>query len=321
MRRLNALGISSRCAYGGTVPTGDEVRELDDTRLMVATPEALSGLLSAHQRFFRRISLVICDEGHLLGAPSRGIGLELLLARLKGREGGAPRSFSYPRLSRTFGNQCVAGWQCRLRHSQRVSPRIGRVRGTARTIAERSKVVDLAVHPHRPEAMRFTVEGFLSRTDFRFTDDATGRSNTLPFASIKTRTVAAVRKALPMGTSVIFAANKHGDRGAVGIAEELLQQLSRPLTLPNPVAFANAARLAAAVDYLRREFGDGWIGTRALAGGAVLHHGDIPQETREVWKNCCGRRTSYLLSAPRRWRKVSIFRFERLSCIGSAATK
>jgi hypothetical protein len=55
------------------VPRGDEVRDLADTRLLIATPEALSGLLSADQTFFRRISLVICDEGHLLGAPSRGI--------------------------------------------------------------------------------------------------------------------------------------------------------------------------------------------------------------------------------------------------------
>jgi helicase len=80
VRRLNGLGISSRCAYGGTVPSGDEVRDLNETRLMVATPEALSGLLSADQEFLRRVSLVICDEGHLLGEPSRGIGLELLLA-------------------------------------------------------------------------------------------------------------------------------------------------------------------------------------------------------------------------------------------------
>jgi helicase len=77
VKRLNAMGISARCAYGGTVPTGDEVRGLDETRVIVATPEALSGLLSADAAFMRRISLMICDEGHLLDSGARGVGLEL----------------------------------------------------------------------------------------------------------------------------------------------------------------------------------------------------------------------------------------------------
>jgi len=87
VRHLNAMGITSRCAYGGTVPTGTEVHSLAETRALVATPESLAGLLSADATAFRRISLVICDEGHLLDGGGRGISLELLLARLKSREG------------------------------------------------------------------------------------------------------------------------------------------------------------------------------------------------------------------------------------------
>jgi hypothetical protein len=71
VRRLNAMGLRARCAYGGTVPTGDEVRGLEDTRAMVATPEALSGLMSADSAFLRRTSLVVVDEGHLLDGGAR----------------------------------------------------------------------------------------------------------------------------------------------------------------------------------------------------------------------------------------------------------
>jgi helicase len=283
VRRLNGLGISSRCAYGGTVPTGDEVHALDNTQLIVATPEALSGLLSADQQFLRRISLVICDEGHLLGAPSRGIGLELLLARLKGREGGAPRfvfiSAIVPNIEEI--NAWLGGTADSVIRSE-YRPALADFALLRERETAAGKVVDLAVHPHLPEPARFTVEGFLSRSDFRFTNPSTGRLKTYPFTSVKTRAVAAARKALPMGAAVIFAANKRGDQGAIGIAEELLDQLASPLTLPNPAAFANAERLYFATDYLQREFGDAWIGTRALAAAAVLHHGDIPQETREV---------------------------------------
>jgi helicase len=58
--------------------------------------------------------------------------------------------------------------------------------------------------------------------------------------------------------------------------------LRLPLTLPAPITFATVARVNAALDYVRREFGDDWVGTQTLMVGAVLHHGDIPQETREV---------------------------------------
>jgi hypothetical protein len=283
VRRLNGLGILSRCAYGGTVPSGDEVHALDDTRLVVATPEALSGLLSADQQFLRRISLVICDEGHLLGARSRGIALELLLARLKAREGGAPRfvfiSAIVPNIDEI--NAWLGGTADSVVRSE-YRPALADFGLLRERSTGAGTVVDLAVHPHLPEPLRFTVEGFLTRADFRFTNPNTGRLKTFPFASIKTRAVAAARKALPMGAVVIFAANKRGDQGAIGIAEELLEQLTNPLTLPNPAAFANTERLSLAIDYVRREFGDAWIGTRALVAAAVLHHGDVPQETREV---------------------------------------
>ncbi|MBV8232852.1 MAG: DEAD/DEAH box helicase, partial [Planctomycetaceae bacterium] len=86
VKRLNAMGISARCAYGGTVPSRDEARQMDGTRAVIATPEAFSGLLGAAYEFAQRITLVICDEGHLLDGGTRGVGLELLLARMRARE-------------------------------------------------------------------------------------------------------------------------------------------------------------------------------------------------------------------------------------------
>lgn len=285
VRRLNALGISSRCAYGGTVPTGDEVRNLQEARLLVATPEALSGLLSADREFYRRISLVICDEGHLLGAPSRGIGLELLLARLKGREVGAPRfvfiSAIVPNIQEI--NAWLGGTDDTVIRSD-YRPALAEFATLRDRAVGRTNVIDLVVHPHLPEPIRFTIEAFLSRTDFQYVNATTNRVNTLGFTSYKRRAVAAARKALPMGTAVVFAANKRGEQGAIGVAEELIEQLRYPLTLPTPSTYAVADQLASAVEYVNREFGEAWIGSRALASGVVLHHGDIPQETREVFE-------------------------------------
>ena len=88
VRRLNSIGVVANAAYGGTVPSGDEIRGLDTTQALVATPETLTGILSANPAFAQRISLTICDEGHLLDAPARGVGLQPLLARLRTRRPG-----------------------------------------------------------------------------------------------------------------------------------------------------------------------------------------------------------------------------------------
>lgn len=283
VKRLNAMQISSRCAYGGTVPSGEEVRALNDTRVIIATPEALSGLVGADEGFFRRISLVICDEGHLLDGGGRGVGLELLLARLRSREGGAPRfvfvSAIVPNIEEI--NTWLGGSDDSVVRSdyRPALAEFGVLRGRR---SGRSQLVALEMHPHEDPPIRYAVEPFLSSADFQYTNNATRRRNTYSFTSIKTRAIGAARKALRMGAVVVFAANKTGDQGAVGLAEELLEQAAHGLPLPLPIDFAAIDKVTPAVAYLELEYGGSWIGTRMLAAGAVLHHGDIPQDTREV---------------------------------------
>ena len=286
VRRLNTMGISSRCVYGGTVPTGDEVRELEDTRAIVATPEALSGLLGADADFLRRISLVICDEGHLLDGEGRGVGLELLLARMRARKGIVPRfvfvSAIVPNIEEI--NEWLGGTpESVVRSNYR--PALAEFALLCASGSGASLTVSLEMHPHEPPPTRFSVRTFLACDDFQYTNPATGRRNIYQFSSVKTRAIAAARKALPTGPVAVFAANKQGEQGAVGLAEELLAQLGYGLNLPEPNSFAYNPTVTAAVKYLEDEYGAGWVGSRALAAGAVLHHGDVPQETREVFED------------------------------------
>lgn len=283
VKRLARMGLPARCAYGGTVPTGDEVRDLDDTRVVVATPEALSGLLSAQPGFFARVSLVICDEGHLLDGKARGVGLELLLARMQAREIGSPKfvfvSAIVPNIEEI--NAWLGGTDETVVRS---GYRPALADFSVLRVAGRNSgaTVALELHPHHP-ASRSRIESFLSRDDFRYRNASTGRLNTYSFKSVKTKAIAAARKALSMGAVAVFAANKRGNQGAVGLAEELLTQQENLLPMPTPMQFVqNAAELLAAVEHLTLEYGAEWIGTRALKAGAVLHHGDIPQESREV---------------------------------------
>ncbi|NBB11031.1 DEAD/DEAH box helicase [Pseudomonas sp. SLFW] len=282
VRQLNSLGIAARCAYGGTIPSGDEVHGLDHINALIATPESLSGVLSADPGFAQRISLVICDEGHLLDSSGRGIGLELLLARMKARQVN-PIRFVF--MSAIIPNiEEINAWLGGGEHTV--------IRSTYRpAIAEFSvlrsagsgvnKSVRLDMHPHAQQR-QYSIHGFLVRDTFQYVNARTRRTNTYSFSTTKTLAVAAARKVLSMGTTAIFAANKRGDQGAIGLAEELIKQLEYPLQLPNTIDYADLDSLRTRVDYLETEFGAGWIGAKSLSNGAVLHHGDIPQETREV---------------------------------------
>lgn len=283
VRSLNALGLPSRCAYGGTVPTGDEVHGLSDARAVIATPEALSGLLGADLDFASRIGLIICDEGHLLDGGGRGIGLELLLARLRAR---LVRPTRFVFLSAIVPNiEEINAWlggtnQTVIRSTYR--PAIAEF-AVLRPVGKGvNTVIKLEMHPHETAERKFTIDGFLERRDFSIQNPATKRIKTYDFTSIKTQVIAAARKSLPMGTTAIFAMNKRGQQGAIGIAESLVNQLQEELPLPKPIDFARLDALQKAIAYLQDEYGSDWIGTLCARNGAVLHHGDIPQETREV---------------------------------------
>lgn len=281
--RLNAMGLPARCAYGGTVPSGDEVHGLDQIRAMVATPESLSGILSTEPTFAQRISLVICDEGHLLDGGARGIGLELLLARMKSRARAAPRfvfvSAIVPNIEEI--NAWLGGTdQTVIRSTYRPATAEFAVLRPLGNGAAAS--IRLDMHPYQAPERRFTLDHFLDRNSFTFTNPVTRRQNTYGFASVKTQAVAAARKVLPMGTTAIFAANKRGEQGAEGLARELVKQLAQPLPLPAPLDYVEPGALPPYLAYLETEYGPAWIGTQAARYGAALHHGDIPQETREV---------------------------------------
>ena len=129
--------------------------------------------------------------------------------------------------------------------------------------------VALVMHPTQQEEAGYSISRFLRNADFRYLNPGSGRWKTYPFQSVKTQAVAAARKALPMGSAVVFCANKRGSQGAIGIAEELLEQLQHPLSLPVPLPAADPTAVDRTADYLRREYGEYWVGTRSgrIRGG------------------------------------------------------
>ncbi len=90
------------------------------------------------------------------------------------------------------------------------------------------------MHPHMEPPTRYTIESFLTRSDFKWTNPTTRKSNTHHYRSIKAIAVAASRKALGMGAVVVFATNKRGNQGVIGLAHELLEQIYGACPSPAP---------------------------------------------------------------------------------------
>lgn len=285
-RRLTQMGFPTRTVYGGTVPAPEETQDLDAVRVIIATPEAMTGLLGSAPTLAERISLLVCDEGHLLDSAGRGIGLELLLARFLARGGTSPRivfvSAVVPNIEEI--NSWLGGNAATVVRSDfRPADAEYSVLRASGPSGRRLRLA-LELRPQTGTNLPTrTIPDFLSVAEFEFLNEATGRINTYNFNSFKTQAIAAARKALPLGTVAVFTRTKGGDQGVIALAAELAEQLTRPLRLPRPIDYTgNTDRLRHLGDYLAVEYGPGWVGTVALAVGAVVHHGDIPQETREA---------------------------------------
>lgn len=69
--------------YGGSLFTSLDVEELSEANIVIATPEKTKAIFRCQQDFFKELSLVIMDEGHLLGMDKRQIGHEIFYEELK----------------------------------------------------------------------------------------------------------------------------------------------------------------------------------------------------------------------------------------------
>ena len=69
--------------YGGSLFTTLDVEELSDAHVVIATPEKTKAIFRCQKDFFQSLSLVVMDEGHLLGGDNRQIGNEIFYEELK----------------------------------------------------------------------------------------------------------------------------------------------------------------------------------------------------------------------------------------------
>jgi superfamily II DNA/RNA helicase len=275
--RLRRMSIQAVSVYGGSVTAESEVSSLDETELLVATPEKLLALMGAQPEFAKRISLVICDEGHLLESGFRGVDFELLLTRLKA--GAAPPRFVFmsaiiPNIEEI--NEWLGGTADGVvKTDYRATPiEFGFLHSQGNGAETRGHLEIKADYDENS-----LLNDVLTRANFRYRSPDTGRLRTHKNTTFKAKSVALARKALRRGSVAVYSPNKRGDQGVLGLAEEFIAQMDLPLDLPRPELTSG---MVDAIDFFEREFGSTFTGTRCAKRGGLIHHGDIPQEAREV---------------------------------------
>lgn len=77
------LSISATHLYGGAVYTKMDQELIEDSQLLIATPEKAKAILRGNKEIFESIKLVILDEGHLIGLEDRYIANEMFTEELR----------------------------------------------------------------------------------------------------------------------------------------------------------------------------------------------------------------------------------------------
>lgn len=82
-RTFNPIGYHVSHLYGGAQFNKVDKALIDESRIIVATPEKAKAIIRANDEVSNRIKLLVIDEGHLLGASQRYITNELFVEELK----------------------------------------------------------------------------------------------------------------------------------------------------------------------------------------------------------------------------------------------
>lgn len=274
---LSELGITSKTIYGGNLPTLEERTSIAEVNLLISTPEKFMAVEDIFPGISQLFTTIICDEGHLLDDDSRGLSYELLLSRIKGRND-VKRRFIFisaiiPNISTV--NTWLGGSEDSLISSD--------YRPTELEYAflkkmDRANGYYLDINPHKKRPNNYQLYKFLFEDELQI---SVSKNKIKKITSKKGISVAASLKSTNSGTVALFAPHKRGYSGVEGLAEEALVQITskseNSLQKYSPTGY-----LANLEEYFTVVFGVEYLLTKCSRIGILFHHGDFPQNVREI---------------------------------------
>lgn len=280
-RRLDRAGVSVVASHGGNIPTRSESATVQDTDVLITTPEKFTALTQVVPELEDRFQTIICDEGQLIDDTGRGLQYELLLTKLRGtlacRRKVVFISAILPNMDEL--HQWLGGEPNRLARSDYRPVETDyafllkepRTRNTWR----------LSFNPTQPRPRNFFLIRFLEQNDFRYLNPATGRPKLIAgWDSYLSLACATALKARRNGAVALFTTTR-GGHGIAGLGDRLLAlcELDARVAQGSPPTSSQLPELQEFIEFL---LGEDCMLARLLKYGVGLHHGQLPQEIRRA---------------------------------------
>lgn len=274
---LGELGITSKTIFGGNLPTQEERTSISEVNLLISTPEKFMAVEDIFPGISQMFTTIICDEGHLLDDDSRGLSYELLLSRLKSSTD-IKRRFIFvsaiiPNISTV--NSWLGGSEDSLISSDYRPTELEY--GFLKKM-DRVNGYYLDINPHKKRPNNYQLYKYLFDEELSI---PVSKTKSKKITSKKGISVAVSIKATGSGTVALFAPHKRGNTGVEGLAAEALVQLtSKPKN--DLLKYSPAGYLDSLTEYFSIVFGNDYLLTECAKIGVLFHHGDFPQNVREI---------------------------------------
>lgn len=277
------LGVRVSELYGGFELSPIERYLLEETRILIATPEKIDAFLRYNPELDSQIRLIIIDEGHIISLTERGIKYELFLHRLIRRfaSSGVRLLFISAVLPNTEEfSEWITGdpgdvIQSRWRPSRIL---IGELRWDGRVAR-----IDYLEADHNALEHECYIPNFISPIDPRALQSV-GFRRRFP-NDIKEVVAEAGARFAQQGPTMIFCALKASARP---VAESIVRSLAIHGAMnKDETSWSSLPTSAESIDAIREciALADEHMGTdndvaKYLRKGFAIHHSDIPKQVR-----------------------------------------
>lgn len=272
------FGFDFRAAYGGCT-TSVEEETIDNAKLLIATPETFTTIEGKIDGLIEGYTLIICDEGQLLEDKTRGVSYELLLTRLKKNHDVRFLFISaiIPNISDI--NQWLGGKKEEVGDSKY---RPCKIRFALAAIKDGHVSVRYA--NDSIDNWSVSVDDFLNEAQSK-----------LVGTSQKTLSCALALKSMEAGPVMLYCSMKDWHRGCISHAEEVLKMLTKPV-FRKPASFVrDTVWLENVTEYFAYQLGAEYRLTKCIREGFAYHHGQMPQDLRELIEISIAKKTLQLV--------------------------